>query len=232
LLSFKIKICGLTSREDVRNAIDCGADALGFIFGYDSSPRNLRLDQVSELTKNLPPKMNTVLVSPSSNPELDKAFRVVKPSYVQVYSNGSQRCTLSTSKVVQTVRPTTGNDPIARAVELSRASSAIIFDASTTSRYFRKTSSQFGFPNELDKWELGRKMRQALGEIPLILSGGLTPDNVVGAIKLAGPFAVDVSSGVEERPGIKDQHKMKVFIQRARSAFAKQKMKRGIGSNV
>jgi phosphoribosylanthranilate isomerase len=220
LLSFRIKICGLTRREDVKNAIDGGADALGFIFGYDKSPRNLPLRQVTELTRNLPPRVNTVLVSPSSNPELDGAIKVVGPSYVQVYSNGSQRYALGGPNVVQTIRPTDDGDPIACAVELAKASSAIMLDTSTTSRYFIETPPQLGFPNELDKWELGKKMRLALGEVPLILSGGLTPDNVAGAIKLVGPFAVDVSSGIEERPGIKDERKMKTFIQRARAAFA------------
>ncbi len=214
----RVKICGLTRRSDVRKAVDLGADAVGFIFGYDKSPRNLELKQVKELVRDLPPYVSTVLVSPSMNPKLNEAVEKLRPSHIQIYDDGSRVGSIRFSSVIQTVRPHLKEDILQRTLDLAEESTAILLDNSTTSRYSEARPSSNFSPEA--KWKLGRKLREALDPFPLILSGGLTPENVADAILAVKPFAVDVSSGVESKPGIKDEQKMKTFLHNTRIAIS------------
>ncbi|MDA4130848.1 MAG: hypothetical protein OK457_08765, partial [Thaumarchaeota archaeon] len=91
MAAVRVKICGLTRIEDVREAIDSGADALGFIFGHHSSPRNLSFARLEELTKEVPPYVGVVVVSPALNPELPKVIEDVRPSILQISSYGDQK---------------------------------------------------------------------------------------------------------------------------------------------
>ena len=213
----RVKICGLTRRADVKCAVDSGADALGFIFGYHESPRNLDLQKVKELIRNIPPYVGIVVVSPATNPDLENAIKELGQTFVQIYGGKSKVGSIKSRNIIQTVRPTSGEDILQKSMNLLGHCSGILLDTSATSRYsVGKLDSATPDLN----WKLANKLRTALDPFPLILSGGLNSQNVVEAIRMVKPFAVDVSSGVETKPGIKDEHKMKQFIRKSKGVNA------------
>ncbi len=219
-MTVRVKICGLTRRSDVELAIDSGADALGFIFGYPSSPRNLDLAKLKELLASVPPFVSTVVVSPESNPHLRKASEL-KPSFLQLYDDSSSVEETNGNiftNVIQTVRPSEGaNSIVERCVSLSRKSVAILLDMSLTSRY--STDTKNGHAMSLTQnLALAKKTRMALDPFPLIVGGGLTVTNVAEVVRKVRPYAVDVSTGVEKGLGIKDDEKVAQFIQNAKSS--------------
>jgi phosphoribosylanthranilate isomerase len=134
-MTVKVKICGLTRRSDVEFAIKSGTDALGFIFGYPSSPRNLELAKLRDLLAIVPPFVSTVVVSPTSNTQLRKVAEM-KPSFFQLYDERESNArNKELTNVIQTVRPLgESNAIVQRSVSLSKGSKGILFDISTTSR--------------------------------------------------------------------------------------------------
>ena len=213
----RVKICGLTRRADVRCAVDSGADALGFIFGYHESPRNLNLQKIKELIRNVPPYIGTVVVTPATNPDLETAINEIGSTFVQVYGGESKVGSVNFHNVIQTVRPVTGEDVRLKSMDLLRYCSGILLDTSTKSPY--SNGKLNGVSSDLEKWKLAKRLRIALDPFPLILSGGLNSQNVGSAIRMVRPFAVDVSSGVEAKPGIKDEHKMRRFVRNSKSTI-------------
>ena len=217
-MTVKVKICGLTRRSDVEFAIKSGADALGFIFGYPSTPRNLELAKLRDLLAIVPPFVSTVVVSPTSNRRLRKVAEM-KPSFLQLYSERESNARNNElTNVIQTVRPLgESNAIVQRSVSLSKSSKGILFDVSMTSRY---SSKKDGRPMKLKQYlMIAKKIKTAIDPVPLIIGGGLTEDNVAEVIRNVRPYAVDVSSGVERSPGIKDEKKVAQFIQTAKSAI-------------
>lgn len=211
----RVKICGLTRRADVKCAVDSGADALGFIFGYHESPRNLNLQKIKELIRNIPPYVGIVVVSPATNPDLEGAIKELGPAFVQIYGGKFKMGSIKSHNIIQTVRPTSGKDVLQESMNFLGHCSGILLDTSTTARY---SVGKLDSATPDLKWKLGSRLRSALDPFPLILSGGLNSQNVVEAIHMVKPFAVDVSSGVEAKPGIKDEHKMKQFIRKSKGA--------------
>jgi phosphoribosylanthranilate isomerase len=217
-MSVRVKICGLTRRSDVEFAVKSGADALGFIFGYPSSPRNLDLGKLEELLAVVPPFVSSVVVSPASNTQLRKVAEM-RSSFFQLYSERESNArNKELTNVIQTVRPLgESNAIVQRSLSLSKRSKGILFDFSPTSRY---SSKKDGRPLNLKQYlMIAKRIETAIDPIPLIIGGGLTEDNVAEVIRKVRPYAVDVSSGVERRPGIKDEKKVARFIQAARSAI-------------
>lgn len=214
----RVKICGLTRKHDVEVAIAAGADSLGFVSGYTYSPRNLTLQELKQLVSSVPPFVSTVVVTPTSNKDLNKIIKL-RPSYVQLYSDLAYPKIENDLNVIQTVRPSEDSkSTIERAVELAKQSNAILFDTSRTSPY-EVASAKDGEERRLeDDWKVARRIKGVLGSSPLILGGGLTEKNVRRAVQIVHPFAVDVSSGVERSPGIKDEHKIFRFIENAKNA--------------
>jgi len=218
-MTVRVKICGLTRRSDVESAIKSGADALGFIFGYPSSPRNLDLMKLKELLAIVPPFVSAVVVSPESNTQLQKVAEM-KPSFFQLYNEReSSSRNKDFTNVIQTVRPVGKSDSIvARCASLSKSSKAILFDISLTSSY---SSKKEGRALTLEQnLMIAKKIKTAIDPIPLIIGGGLTTENVREVVRKVRPFAVDVSSGVEKKPGIKDEKKVARFIQTAKSPIS------------
>lgn len=200
----KVKICGITNREDALAACEYGADALGFVF-YKKSPRFIEPEKAKEIIKAIPPFVTTVgvFVDEDAN-TINKIVKRIGLYTVQLHGNeSSEFCGKIISKVIKAVR-VRGQDVSDFGLSSYRVS-AYLMDT------YREDMP--GGTGETFDWEVAKEAKK-FGRI--ILAGGLTPHNVAEAVKTVMPYAVDVSSGVEQRPGKKDLKKVKEFIERAK----------------
>ncbi|MGI8924048.1 MAG: phosphoribosylanthranilate isomerase [Fimbriimonadales bacterium] len=187
----RVKICGVTRAEDAEAAAEAGADAVGFVF-EPSSPRFV--GSFMDLHLALPPYVTSVAVFGPFLPDAGATgFDRIQ------YLSGSP-----TGGLIRAFR--LGETPLAEI--LAYRSSPVLIDA-----FHPK---QFGGTGERANWEAAAEVVRSTS-VPVVLAGGLTPDNVAEAIRIVRPYAVDVSSGVEERPGVKDPFKLRDFIAAARS---------------
>lgn len=201
----RVKICGITNAEDARLAVEAGADALGFIF-VEHTPRCVTPERAASIIRLLPPFVTAVGV-----------FWDHPTGYIKAVA---EQCGLGALQfhgdeppesvadhrlpVIKTIK--VGAPPDLARMEPYRAHvAAFLLDSAT--RWSQ------GEPRRPIEWRLARK---ASGRV--ILSAGLTPDNVAEAIRIARPYGVDVNSGVEVAPGRKDPAKMRRFVAEARRA--------------
>ena len=207
----RVKICGITNESDLRAAVDAGADALGFIFGFPSSPRNLSLRKVAALISRTPPFVTSVLVTNAQT--LGKRYEDigrVDPDAIQLYGDYASLAGRLTRLNASLIRPIL----VGSLDESGRSRDRLEdFDAVLTDTY---KNGSFGGTGETSDWEACRGIREQVAPVPLILSGGLRPENVGEAIRTVGPYAVDTSSGVEESPGKKNHEKLKDFVRIAK----------------
>jgi phosphoribosylanthranilate isomerase len=195
----KIKICGMTSIEDTFLAVNGGADAVGFIF-YKKSPRAVSAKTIKSIVAALPPFIETVGVFVNETAErINRISDSCNLSTVQLHGDESHAfCKKIRRKVIKAVR-VKGKESFAGLS--SYKVSAFLLDAFS--------EEQQGGTGETFDWRLvseGKKYG------PVILAGGLDPKNVAHAIQKVKPYAVDVCSGVERLPGIKDPARLKAFI--------------------
>ena len=206
----RIKICGITNKEDARAAIDYGADALGFIF-VPQTPRYVgSAIEVETLLTGLPPFVARVGVC--LQPAQIPISVIDQLTTVQFYSDDWHSDWTSRKDLVQAVRvrDMESLDEIARTLESGkRRLAGLHLDA------YHK--DKLGGSGETFDWEVAIEAKRRFS-LPLILAGGLTPENIEEAIAAVRPFAVDVSSGVEAEPGRKDHGKLKAFLQAVRRA--------------
>jgi phosphoribosylanthranilate isomerase len=210
----RIKICGVTNEVDAQQAAFLGADALGLNF-YTGSPRFLHADQAEAILRSLPPMVEAVGVFVDQ--PLKEIFEFLRPlgRLRTIQWHGQKRevsdCYPFHLIAAFPVRDRTSLASICRYLEigqgLGRSPSAVLVDA--------HVAGQHGGTGQTAPWELLASFRP---DVPLILAGGLTPDNVGEAIRVVQPYAVDVASGVESSPGRKDLDKMRRFIDNAREA--------------
>jgi phosphoribosylanthranilate isomerase len=195
----RVKICGITNQEDALFAADAGADALGFVF-YAQSPRCIAPDRAREIILRLPPFVAKVGVF--VNEELDRVREIMAHchlDYVQLHGDETPEQVAALSpRAIKSVRVRSAAD-IERLAQYQAV--AYLLDA------YHPTKP--GGTGETWDWELATVAKR-YG--PVILAGGLTPDNVADAIGRVHPYAVDVSSGVEAAPGVKDHQKVQRFI--------------------
>lgn len=201
----KIKICGITNPTDALAAVEAGADALGFIF-YDRSPRYVSLKAAVEISRQLPPFVMRVGVFVNAEEGLIlRAIGEAGLTMLQFHGDEApefcRQFGLMSMKAFRVHGPET-LDQIPR-----YDTEAYLLDAFS--------SAALGGTGERFNWDLAVEARK-FGK-PIFLAGGLTPENVAGAIRKVGPFGVDVSSGVESAPGRKDHAKVKAFIAAAKS---------------
>ena len=199
----RIKICGITNREDALCAVDAGADALGFVF-YEKSPRYVLPEKVRQIISELPPFVTTVgLFVNADSDTIRQTMRISGLNVIQLHGDESaEDCCLNPYSVIKAVRIKDA-DSLAGIDRYNV--SALLLDA--------WNDQQYGGTGESFDWQLAKSL--TAGQ-PLILAGGLNPDNVAEAIRVVNPYGVDVSSGVEERPGYKDHTKLRKFIQQVR----------------
>ena len=197
-----VKICGITNEQDALLAVALGADALGFVFA--PSPRQISPALAREIVKRLPPETVTVGVFRNETPS--RVIEIVNEARLQGAQLHGHETPAMTAEVATDVRfvikaVVAGSQDAANANNF--ASDAILVDGLHP-----------GSGTAYD-WEL---LQDIPTDIRLMLSGGLTPENVADVIAQVRPWGVDVSSGVEKAPGLKDAVKMRHFITNARDA--------------
>jgi phosphoribosylanthranilate isomerase len=200
----KVKICGITTLEDALHAGRAGADALGFVF-YEASPRFISPAQAASIITALPPFIQSVGLFVNSEVEYVNATAdFCRLDIVQLHGDEPpDYCEMIRRRVIKAfrIRDINSLDPIKNYMV-----AGILLDAFSPKAY-GGTGLSFN-------WEIARRAKD-FG--PVILAGGLTPDNIREAVETVAPYAVDVSSGVETAPGKKDPEKVSEFIRRARS---------------
>ena len=194
----RIKICGLTRLEDVRVAVEAGADAIGLVF-YPPSPRYVDLDKAAELARAVPPFVTIVGLFVNADPALVRETLAVVPIHLLQFHGDEDEayCRQFDRPYMKAARVRPGMDLVQYAAAFPSAQ-AILLDAFVDG---------FGGGGKVFDWSL---IPPALGK-PLVLSGGLDAANVGEAIVRVRPAAVDVSSGVEAAKGIKDAEKIRAF---------------------
>ena len=199
----KVKICGTTSLKDAFLAVESGADAIGFIF-YKMSPRNISQKEAKEIILQLPPFIETVGVF--VNETSDKINRIAeqcKLNSIQLHGEESPAlCRRVKRKVIKAFR----------VKDADSLKSIASYDVSGFLLDSYNDGSKGGTGQVFD-WNLALRVKK---QGPVILAGGLNPYNVFTAIHRVKPYGVDVCSGVEKSPGIKDHEKMREFIKSVR----------------
>jgi phosphoribosylanthranilate isomerase len=207
----RVKICGITRKEDLDAAAAAGADAVGFIVGIPASPRNLTLEDVEKLVRHVPTFVNSVLVTVATDFHQLMACERLNPDAIQIHgeymSDASIRQKLPRTHLIRAVKADPANAGEA-AIEASETFDAVLLDSSA--------NAKLGGTGIVHDWNLSRQVRQAIHPKPLILAGGLNPENVAEAVRLVQPYAVDVSSGVEIKPGIKSHERIVEFVKNAK----------------
>ena len=205
----RIKICGITRAQDARSAAQAGADAIGLVF-YPPSPRYLSVERAVEIRDALEPFVQTVALF--VNPDAAQVAQVigrVRPGMLQFHGEETPEfCAQFGTPFVKAYRVRSGDSAGAHALEYLRPFSraaAWLFDSHVP---------EYGGVGETFDWSL----LPATQERPVILSGGLSRENVAGAVRRVRPWGVDVSSGVEAAKGIKDAAKIAAFIAEVRNA--------------
>uniref|UniRef100_A0A831UEB1 N-(5'-phosphoribosyl)anthranilate isomerase n=1 Tax=Geobacter metallireducens TaxID=28232 RepID=A0A831UEB1_GEOME len=199
----RVKICGITSLEDALMAVEAGADALGFVF-HNESPRHVPPDVAAGIIAALPPFIHTVGLFVNRPLEFVNVTAArCRLDLVQLHGDEPPEfCDAVERRVIKAfrVQDITSLDPI-RHYRVA----AHLLDAYSPTAY--------GGTGLTFNWDIAAAARD-FG--PVILAGGLTPDNVREAVEAVQPYAVDVSGGVESSPGKKDGAKVREFIRRAK----------------
>lgn len=199
-----VKICGITNVEDALAAVEAGADALGFVF-YPPSPRYVAPERVRAIVDRLPPFVTTVGLFVDGS--------------VQTINDIAARCGLDRLQLHGDESPefcAMVERPVIKAFRIKAANSLVRLPDYKVSAYLLDAYVEGALPGGTGAsfaWELAV---QAKPYGPLILAGGLTPENVETAIRQVSPYGVDVSTGVERAPGLKDHAKVRRFIARAK----------------
>ena len=201
----RVKICGMTRIEDVRAAVESGADAIGLVF-YPPSPRFLQIDQARELANAVPPFVSSValFVNPPEA-QVREVLARVRPSLLQFHGEEPPGfCAQFGVPFLKACRVKEGVDLLKYLQPFSTAAGWLL-DSHV---------AEYGGVGESFDWSLVPAERAR----PLVLSGGLSVENVGAAIRRVRPWAVDVSSGVESSKGIKDAGRIAAFIAEVRNA--------------
>lgn len=207
-MSVLVKICGITSAADAVAVADAGADAIGLMF-YEGSPRHVTLGQAKVISAALPPNVMRVGVFVGA----DEAF----------VHQALTECMLN---ILQFHGDETPEDcsryPVMtlKAFRVKGEETLQQLEAYPTAGYLLDAyvKDSLGGTGATFNWDLAVRA-QEFGK-PILLAGGLTPDNVADAVRKVQPFGVDVSSGVESEPGRKDPARMKAFVEAAKNALA------------
>lgn len=196
----RIKFCGITRLADALLASALGVDALGFIF-YPPSPRYISPEKAADIVAQLPPIVTTVGVFVDAEAEIiKKTLAAVPLSLLQFHGDEVEAdCDCWSKPYIKTIKVRPQGDLTAETVRHKRAC-GLLMDT--------HLPDQAGGTGKVFDWSALPKTSQ-----PVLLAGGLTPNNVASAIAQVSPYAVDVSTGIEQSPGIKDEGLMRSFAQ-------------------
>lgn len=203
----QVKICGITNPEDALHAVACGADALGFVF-FAGSPRFVDRQSARQIIAELPPFVSTVGLFVNETPaRIQESIEFCGLSTVQLHGDeGPDQCCYPPCKVIKALRLRAEMDERFFA---SFPVSALLLDA--------YVPDKFGGTGHRCDWE---KAADVASAHRVVLAGGLSPDNVAEAVRQVHPYGVDVSSGVEKKPGKKDPEKVASFIRLAKESIS------------
>ena len=191
--------------SDALLAADLGASAIGFVF-WKNSPRYIDPEKAKEISAALPPDVAPIGVFvDGSQQEIEQTAESVRLCAIQIHGKSSEFCIDLSKKVIKAVG-LGGPESVADALQLPHEIT-ILLD--------RFDPIKIGGTGQVIDWELASKVT---GSRRVFLAGGLTPDNVKEAIRIAQPYAVDVSSGVESAPGIKDSTRLQDFFDAVKEA--------------
>jgi phosphoribosylanthranilate isomerase len=201
----RIKICGLTRETDVATACAAGADAVGFVC-YPNSPRHVAPQRLRALAREIGPFTVPVLLFVNAAPGLVEAARDAVPTAVLQFHGDEQEaeCARYGAPYVRAVRMAEGVD-LLDCERLFPSAAALLLDT---------PSEAYGGSGRAFDWSRIPARRCSR----VILAGGLNSDNVMRAVQAVRPYAVDVSSGVEEAPGIKSATRIREFVDAVRRA--------------
>lgn len=210
----KVKICGITHLEDLKAACRLGADAVGFVVDVPDSPRNLPSSLAEKLMVQVPIFVKSVLVTVLKDADrIACLWEKLKPDVLQVHGGS-----------LEDIAALRGRLPHVRLIGALHVKSEAEFPAAIHYASFfdavlvdSQVDGKFGGTGVPHDWRISARLRMMLHPKPLILAGGLNPGNVKEAVVTVKPYAVDVSSGVENHPGVKDPEKIKAFIEEAKS---------------
>ena len=200
----KVKICGMTQLKDAAFAVEQGADAVGFIF-YNKSPRSVTMKTARDIILKLPPLVDTVGVFVNESvDQINKVANYCGLDLVQLHGEESPAfCRKIQRRVIKAFR-------------IKDLQSVKQLEKYSVSGYLLDTFSDnlHGGTGKIFDWNLALPAKK-IG--PVILAGGLTARNILQAIRQARPYGVDVCSGVEKLPGVKDPEKVRAFLKNIRS---------------
>jgi phosphoribosylanthranilate isomerase len=212
---FRIKICGITRPEDAAAIAEAGADAIGLNF-FAASPRFVEDDRAAEIIAALPAQVAKVgvFVNADAGAIQHKVARLGL-DWVQLHGDEPPEFIMELSGLA-VIRAVRLQDRVSVVLprakgKLTRLPKAVLIDAYSEAAY--------GGTGQTVAWEAVPEARRRLAGLPVILAGGLTPENVAEAIRVGRPDAVDTASGVESAPGVKDLEKVRAFVAAANKAF-------------
>lgn len=207
----KVKICGVTNLEDAQAAVEAGADAVGLNF-YPPSPRCVDLNTAREIAAALPPFVTRVGIFVDR--DLEERQRIAAACGLDAIQLHGQETPAECQaagpwrSVIKAFR-VRGPETLEELAAYAGVVQAWLLDT-----YVR---GQPGGTGETFNWGLAVEARRRFPHVPLILAGGLTPENVAEAVQWVQPYAVDVAGGVEREPGRKDYDRMWEFVRRAKN---------------
>jgi len=202
----RVKICGITSPADALAAIDAGANLLGFNF-YKKSPRYITEADAAKIRRRIPARVQTVGIFVNAPPaDVAELCRSLKLDLAQLHGDESPETVADVARTIPVIKAfrLEPEFPLSTLDEYPEAF-AYLFDAAKT--------DQYGGTGRTTEWDVAR--RAALTR-RIILAGGLKVGNVGEAVRIVRPYAVDVASGVESKPGKKDHARMRDFVQAVR----------------
>ena len=211
----KVKICGITNKEDALIAMNYGSDFLGFIVDEKlKSKRRISAEKVRDIVSNLKSKPKVVVVmAPRSLDEVIRMEEMLRPYAFQLHGNETLDFieTLKSEVKAKIIKAIGISEDIKLdyVKEYAEITDFILLDT--------KVNSATGGTGKVHDWNISKRIRDELYPKRVILAGGLKPENVREAIKKVKPYAVDVSSGVELKIGKKDPEKIKKFIAEAKN---------------
>jgi len=215
-MSLIVKICGLSTPETLDAALDAGADMVGFVF-FPPSPRHLQLDVACALGQRVRGRAQKVALTVDADEAfLQSIIEALRPDILQLHGAESvaQIAAIRRKSGLPVIKavPIAVKDDLARIGTYAAVADRLLFDA----RAPRDATRPGGLGNTFD-WHLLKKVRPG---VPFMLSGGLDAGNVGEALRITRATGIDVSSGVERAPGVKDIEKIVAFVRAARGAAA------------
>lgn len=206
----RVKICGITRSEDAQLAVDAGVDAIGLVF-YEKSPRFITNNQAADISQLIPAFVSRVALFKDADEEMiHSVLQQVEIDLIQFHGSETPAfCEYFGRPYIKALgmkAPECDADFLIASAEQYQTAKALLLDG--------HAPGEAGGTGETFDWSAIATINK-----PVILAGGLSAENVKQAIEVVHPFAVDVSSGVEKTPGIKDKEKISAFMQQIKAGY-------------